>query len=116
VTGEIACRIIAAVVTCTNPTPRPTPAEAVAVLTASVKPWTAPPEATPAPWHLQPLGPDYDPEWHGGRFAPTSAPTAPLAPPWSVTTYIGHGGGHGGGRSPHGGGGGPRGGGRGGRR
>jgi len=29
-------------------------------------------------------------------FAPTSEPTRPLSEPWSMTTYLGHGYGHGG--------------------
>ena len=82
------CRIVATLVTCVlDPTRPASPVDAVAILTASVPPWTAPPSPT-----IRAEGPAYDPDaWRRWpSFAPTSAPTAPLAPPWSMTVYTGH--------------------------
>ena len=81
------CRIVLTVVSCTvdQPAPRPSPAEAAAVLTASVPP------AAPT-WRLDSLTdgfrvpgemggtfippPQYDPHWpFSGTFAPTWSPT-----------------------------------------
>ena len=76
------CLVIAAVISCTITTPKPTPAEAVKVLTSSVPQYIAPwprvyQDTRPAP---------RDPNW---PFRAPATPIQPLAPPWSVTTYYG---------------------------
>lgn len=70
------CVIVAALITCTGVAPRPTPAEAVAVLTGSVRPYVAIPR-----W---PVGPQ--------MFVVRNTPTFPdppgaLAYPWPIGPF-----------------------------
>jgi hypothetical protein len=73
------CHIVLTVVTCTiDPaTPKPTPAEAVAIFAASAGPWRVGASA-PDGWQWDSDAPlvEYDPGWpFKGAFAPTWAPT-----------------------------------------
>jgi len=73
------CHIVLTVVTCTiDPaTPKPTPAEAVAIFAASAGPWRVGASA-PDGWQWDSDAPlvEYDPGWpFRGTFAPTWAPT-----------------------------------------
>jgi hypothetical protein len=76
------CLVIAAVISCTFQGPRPTPAEAVRVLTSSIPQYIA---AWPRVWQDTRPAP-HDPNW---PFRAPATPIQPLAPPWSVTTYYG---------------------------
>jgi hypothetical protein len=78
--------IVALVISCTNTAPRLTPTEAVRVLTNSVAPYVAPlplPDAYALASRAQVI--PHDPAW---PFLTPPTPTAPLAPPWRVTTVI----------------------------
>lgn len=72
------------IISCTNVHPG-TPLEAANTLTASIQPWTAPPPLADALSRFTRLVP-FDPNWpfHGPN---EYRPAAPLAPPWSVTTF-----------------------------
>ena len=73
------CRIVLTVVTCTiDPaTPKPTPAEAVAIFAASAGPWRVGASAPDGwQWDGDARLVEYDPGWpFRGAFAPTWAPT-----------------------------------------
>lgn len=75
------CRIVLTVVSCTvDPsTPAPTPAAAVAIITASLGPSRVPaptPSFEPAGWVNAPVVQTYDRDWpFTGSFAPTWVPT-----------------------------------------
>jgi hypothetical protein len=82
------CLIVAAIVSCTNPTPKPSPAEAIKVITASV----------PA---FVPVNREYERARENARYQmmrqpirdattsmPVPTPTKPLSEPWRVTTVV----------------------------
>lgn len=76
----ITCLIVAAVVTCT-PAPKPSPAEAVRVLTQSVTPFhliVPVRRDIPRDVVIRPLT----------STMPVPTPTKPLSEPWSVTTVV----------------------------
>src|SRR2546423_5458178 len=82
------CTIIAAIVNCIALSVQPSrsPADAVRVLTASVRPWQRPVEFDGLQRLLDSRPVPYEPGW---RFTTPSTPAKPLASPWTVTTYYG---------------------------
>lgn len=81
----ITCLIVAAVVSCTNTEPKPTPADAVRVLTTSVAPFV-PPAPKREVWRDIALFSIPAPSGSNGMPPPT--PTKPLSDPWRVTTVV----------------------------
>src|SRR5262245_60099458 len=80
------CILVAAVITCTNVHPRPSPSEAARVFTASSGQRFAPtPIPDPARDVVVPLPRDQPVEGWTSEYARVR----PLAEPWSVTTHYG---------------------------
>lgn len=79
------CLVIAAVISCTTSTPKPTPHDAVRVLTSSVTAFVA---APPIPSRVERDLARYRDEHtaHGGM--PPATPIKPLSEPWRVTTVV----------------------------
>src|SRR5262245_56882959 len=81
------CILVAAVITCTNAGPRPSPEDAVKTFTASSGQRFAPmPAPDPARNVVVPLPADHPGEGWTSEYARVR----PLAPPWEATTYYGH--------------------------
>lgn len=76
------CLVIAAVITCTGLPPKPTPSEAVKVLTASVQPYVA-------PWpRAERTTQDVNAATTFSQFTTPATPIKPLSDPWRVTTVF----------------------------
>lgn len=82
----ITCIAVALAISCTNTEPRPTPAQAVHVLTSSVQPWI-PPFDKPNEFGRYYVAPDTA----RSEFGPPRLSLPPQSHAWSVTTYAVHG-------------------------